>query len=65
MIVLVGWTRGFKSLEQMEYVSVSVKLAIIAAVSAARQKSGLRVAIYGTLAVLGIAIVLFGQSVEG
>ena len=30
LIVTVGWTRGFKSLEQMEYVSVSVKLAIIA-----------------------------------
>jgi uncharacterized membrane protein len=30
LIVTVGWVRGFKSLEQMEYVSVSVKLAIIA-----------------------------------
>ncbi|MDF1749778.1 MAG: hypothetical protein P1V34_12985 [Alphaproteobacteria bacterium] len=39
--------------------------AVIAAVSAVRKKSGLRVAIYGTLAVLGIAIVLFGQSAEG
>ncbi|MHC8491527.1 APC family permease [Thalassospira sp. SM2505] len=29
-IVLVGWSRGFKSLEKMEYVSVSLKLAIIA-----------------------------------
>ena len=30
IIVLVGWSRGFKSLEKMEYVSVSLKLAIIA-----------------------------------
>lgn len=30
VIVLVGCLRGFKSLEQMEYVSVSLKLAIIA-----------------------------------
>ncbi len=30
LILFVGWTRGFKSLEQMEYVSVTAKLAIIA-----------------------------------
>lgn len=30
VIVWVGWTRGFKSLEAMEYLSVSIKLAIIA-----------------------------------
>lgn len=30
LVVLVGWVRGFKSLESMEYVSVTVKLAIIA-----------------------------------
>ncbi len=30
LILSVGWFRGFKSLEEMEYVSVSVKLAIIA-----------------------------------
>lgn len=30
VILFVGWTRGFKTLEQMEYVSVSGKLAIIA-----------------------------------
>ncbi len=30
VIAGVGWTRGFKSLEAMEYLSVSVKLAIIA-----------------------------------
>ncbi|MEE3045572.1 MAG: hypothetical protein VX620_09990 [Pseudomonadota bacterium] len=30
IIVFVGWSRGFKSLEKMEYVSVSLKLAIIA-----------------------------------
>lgn len=30
VILVVGWTRGFKSLERMEYVSVSAKLAIIA-----------------------------------
>ncbi|OCW58646.1 hypothetical protein AWJ14_05265 [Hoeflea olei] len=30
VILAVGWTRGFKSLERMEYVSVTVKLAIIA-----------------------------------
>lgn len=29
LILFVGWTRGFKSLERMEYVAVSVKLAII------------------------------------
>lgn len=29
-IFLVGWTRGFKALERMEYVSVAAKLAIIA-----------------------------------
>ncbi len=31
VILVVGWTRGFKALESMEYVSVSVKLAVIAA----------------------------------
>jgi hypothetical protein len=30
VILFVGWTRGFKMLEQMEYVSVTTKLAIIA-----------------------------------
>ncbi|MDF1721898.1 MAG: hypothetical protein P1U65_14600 [Minwuia sp.] len=30
VILFVGWTRGFKSLESMEYVSVATKLAIIA-----------------------------------
>lgn len=30
VILAVGWIRGFKSLEHMEYVSVTVKLAIIA-----------------------------------
>jgi hypothetical protein len=30
LILYVGWTRGFTSLELMEYLSVSVKLAIIA-----------------------------------
>ena len=30
VIMAVGWSRGFKSLERMEYVSVSAKLAIIA-----------------------------------
>ena len=30
VIVYVGWTRGFKSLEHLEYVSVTAKLAIIA-----------------------------------
>ena len=30
VIAFVGWTRGFKALEGMEYVSVSAKLAIIA-----------------------------------
>jgi hypothetical protein len=30
IIVLVGWWRGFKSLERLEYVSVGLKLAIIA-----------------------------------
>lgn len=30
IILYVGWTRGFKSLEHMEYVSVTAKLAIIA-----------------------------------
>jgi len=30
LILYVGWSRGFRSLEHMEYVSVSVKLAIIA-----------------------------------
>ncbi len=31
LILFVGWTRGFRSLERMEYISVSIKLAIIAA----------------------------------
>ncbi|MCB1387234.1 MAG: hypothetical protein KDJ80_14955 [Nitratireductor sp.] len=30
VILFVGWTRGFKSLEHLEYVSVTLKLAIIA-----------------------------------
>lgn len=30
IILFVGWTRGFRSLERMEYVSVGTKLAIIA-----------------------------------
>ncbi len=30
IILLVGWFRGFESLERMEYLSVSLKLAIIA-----------------------------------
>lgn len=30
IIVVAGWRRGFKSLEQMEYISVTAKLAIIA-----------------------------------
>jgi len=30
VILSVGWTRGFKTLESMEYVSVTTKLAIIA-----------------------------------
>ena len=30
VILFVGWTRGFRSLENMEYVSVTLKLAIIA-----------------------------------
>ncbi|MFT7391061.1 MAG: hypothetical protein ACI9ZH_001289 [Paracoccaceae bacterium] len=30
LIAAVGWTRGFKALERMEHVSVTVKLAIIA-----------------------------------
>jgi hypothetical protein len=30
VIARVGWTRGFRSLEAMEYISVTVKLAIIA-----------------------------------
>jgi hypothetical protein len=30
LILYVGWSRGFRSLELMEYLSVSVKLAIIA-----------------------------------
>ena len=30
VIVFVGWSRGFKSLEHLEYVSVTAKLAIIA-----------------------------------
>jgi hypothetical protein len=29
-IMAVGWTRGFKSLERLEYITVSAKLAIIA-----------------------------------
>ncbi|NVK36146.1 MAG: hypothetical protein HWE23_16800 [Rhodobacteraceae bacterium] len=32
IILLVGWLRGFKALEHLEYVSVVVKLAIIAGV---------------------------------
>ena len=30
LILVVGWTRGFKMLERMEYASVALKLAIIA-----------------------------------
>ena len=30
LILTVGWTRGFASLERLEYVSVTIKLAIIA-----------------------------------
>lgn len=30
IILIVGWTRGFKALERMEYSAVAVKLAIIA-----------------------------------
>ncbi len=30
VILSVGWTRGFASLERMEYISVTIKLAIIA-----------------------------------
>ncbi|MGV6820900.1 MAG: hypothetical protein ACWA5T_10450 [Parvularcula sp.] len=30
VILIVGWTRGFRSLERMEYFSVALKLAIIA-----------------------------------
>jgi hypothetical protein len=30
IILLTGWTRGFSSLERLEYVSVTIKLAIIA-----------------------------------
>lgn len=30
VILVVGWTRGFRSLERMEYFSVALKLAIIA-----------------------------------
>lgn len=30
VILIVGWTKGFKSLERLEYISVSAKLAIIA-----------------------------------
>ncbi len=30
VILVVGWSRGFRSLESMEYVSVTLKLAIIA-----------------------------------
>ncbi len=29
LILFVGWTRGFKALENMEYVSVTIKLAVI------------------------------------
>lgn len=29
IILVVGWTRGFKALEKMEYAAVSVKLAVI------------------------------------
>ncbi|MEQ9488307.1 MAG: hypothetical protein RIM72_04835 [Alphaproteobacteria bacterium] len=30
LILFVGWTRGFKSLERMEYIAVSIELAVIA-----------------------------------
>ncbi len=30
LILFVGWTRGFRSLERMEYIAVSIKLAVIA-----------------------------------
>ncbi|WP_113153561.1 hypothetical protein [Nitratireductor sp. OM-1] len=30
LILMVGWTRGFRALEKMEYASVALKLAIIA-----------------------------------
>ncbi|HSM41280.1 MAG TPA: hypothetical protein VK862_11065, partial [Afifellaceae bacterium] len=30
VILAVGWTRGFRMLEQLEYASVTTKLAIIA-----------------------------------
>lgn len=30
VIMVVGWTRGFRSLERLEYITVSIKLAIIA-----------------------------------
>jgi len=45
VILFVGWTRGFKSLEQMEYVSVTAKLAIIAGLLV-----GLAVYFYGRAA---------------
>lgn len=31
LILAVGWARGFKALERLEYVSVTIKLAVIAA----------------------------------
>lgn len=42
LIVAVGWTRGFRMLEQMEYASVTTKLAIIAGLTV-----GLAVFFYG------------------
>ncbi len=45
VILFVGWTRGFKSLEHMEYVSVTAKLAIIAGLLV-----GLAVYFYGRAA---------------
>jgi hypothetical protein len=49
VILYVGWTRGFKSLEQMEYVSVTAKLAIIAGLLV-----GLAVYFYGKTASHGL-----------
>ncbi|OWU85620.1 membrane protein [Oceanicola sp. 22II-s10i] len=34
LILITGWTRGFEALERMEYASVAIKLAIIAALLA-------------------------------
>lgn len=45
IIVFVGWTRGFKALEAMEYASVTAKLAIIAGLLL-----GLGVYFYGRVA---------------